>query len=283
MSRDMAGKTVVVTGASSGIGKQTAMELAARGAAVVLVCRSRERGEAAMADIKARTPDADLRLFLADLGVQAQVRRVASELLVALPRIDVLVNNAGTLMGRRQLTADGHETTFAVNHLAYFLLTKLLLPRLEASAPARIINVASAMHRWGHLDFDDLMYERRYNMGGAYSRSKLANVLFTRELARRLEGKRVVANCLHPGGVSTGINGQATWWFRAFMNLARPFLLSGDEGADTVIWLATAAEAGEVSGEYFRKRRPARTSDEARDMAVAARLWTVSEQLTAAA
>ena len=199
----MTGKTCVLTGATSGIGRETAVALAGLGARLALVCRDRGRGEDAVAEIAARTGNRDVVLHLADLSSQRDVRRVAAEILAAHPQIHVLVNNAGVVNLRRTLTEDGLETVFATNHLAYFHLTLLLLDRLRASAPARIVNVASDAHRWGRLDLDDLGNARRYRAMQVYGQSKLANILFTYELARRLAGSGVTCNCLHPGAVGT--------------------------------------------------------------------------------
>ena len=221
----MHGKVCVVTGANSGIGRATALGLAARGATVVLVCRSRARGAAVLEEIERRRGTGAAALIVADLASQRQVRQAAAACRQRFERLDVLVNNAGISGSRTRLvTEDGPEATFAVNHLAPFLLTGLLLDRLKASAPARVVTVSSAAHRLFALDFDDLQGERRYSSFGAYCRSKLANVLFTHELARRLEGSGVTANCLHPGIVATGLFRDMPRWVR--VALVRPFLLT---------------------------------------------------------
>ena len=239
MHADMHGKVCVVTGASSGIGRVTALGLAERGATVVLVCRNEEWGAPVLEEIERRGAAGTATLLSADLSSQRQVRAVAAAFLARFDRLDVLVNNAGIAgWGTRLLTEDGLETTFAVNHLAPFLLTGLLLDRLKASAPARVITVSSAAHRNFALDFDDLQGERRYSGFGAYSRSKLANILFTRELSRRLEGTGVTANCLHPGVVATGIFRDLPRWLRVVFT--SPLVLSPEKGADTLLWLATA-------------------------------------------
>jgi NAD(P)-dependent dehydrogenase (short-subunit alcohol dehydrogenase family) len=209
----------------------------------------------------------------------AEVRRLAGRL-EALDRIDVLINNAGLVMGERRTTADDLELTFAVNHLAPFLLTTLLLDRLTASAPARVITVASRAHHRARLDLDDLQQTRGYRSRRAYANSKLANILFTRELAERLEGTGVTANCLHPGVVSTGFAREGAQLERLGFRLARPFLLSPEQGADTIVHLATAPEVAEVSGAYFAERRQIAPSARARDRAAARRLWQISEELT---
>jgi NAD(P)-dependent dehydrogenase (short-subunit alcohol dehydrogenase family) len=276
------GKVCIVTGASSGIGKETAVALAQAGATVAIVCRTREKGERALAEIQQRSHHPGRSLFVADLSSQREVRRVAAELDAALPRVDVLLNNAGLIMGERVLTADGLETTFAVNHLAYFLLARLLQPKLAASAPARIVNVASESHRVGTLRFDDLMGARSYSGWTAYAQSKLANIVFTYELARRLQGTGVTVNCLHPGTIGSNFGNAGPPIIRALMRLGRPFLRSSASGAATSIYLASSDEVEGVSGRYFTGRRARRSSRASYDPAAAARLWEISEELTAA-
>ena len=276
----MHGKVCVVTGANSGIGRVAALGLAERGATVVLVCRNEERGGPVLEEIR-RSGRGSAVLLVADLASQRQVRAAAAAFLARFDRLDVLVNNAGVAgWGTRLVTEDGLERTFAVNHLAPFLLTALLLDRLKASAPARVVTVSSAAHRNYALDFDDLQGERRYSAFGAYSRSKLANILFTNELARRLEGSGVTANCLHPGVVATGIFRNLPRWMR--MVFVRPLALSPEKGADTMLYLAAAPEVAGVSGHYFVRRKARRPSRAARDDAAARRLWAASEALTAA-
>ena len=277
----MRGKTCVVTGASSGIGLETAVALAQAGARVAVVCRTAEKGEHTVREIKRRSQSPDVVLFVADLASQRAVRALAAQLASALPRLDVLVNNAGVILRERVLTEDGIETTFAVNHLAYFLLVRLLEPALVASAPARVVNVASRGHNSGTLPFDDLMGAQGYDGWKAYAQSKLANVVFTYELARRLEGTGVTANCLHPGVVGTNFGSAGPSRIRFGIRLARPFLLSPAKGAATSIYLASSPEVEGISGKYFADRRERRSSDESYDPAVAARLWKVSEDLTA--
>ena len=269
----------VVTGATSGIGKETAVALAKAGATVATVCRTHERGEAAVTEIRRRTGNDAVSLFVADLSSRRAVRAVAAELAAALPRIDVLVNNAGLALRDYIRTEEGFETTFAVNHLAYFLLTRLLQPTLEASAPARIVNVSSEAHRWGAIRFDDLMGERTYDGWKAYAQSKLANVLFTYELARRLQGTGVTANCLHPGLVGTDFAKAGPTTIRILSRLARPFLRSPAKGAATSVYLSSAPEVATVSGQYFTNRRARRSSKASYDRAVGAKLWEVSERL----
>lgn len=274
------GRTCVVTGASSGIGLETARGLAARGARVLMVCRDRGRGEAARDDV-ATTTGRRPELLLADLSAQREVRALADGILGASDDLGVLVHNAGLTLGRRVVTEDGREATIAVNHLAPFLLTRMLWERLVASAPARVVTVASDAHRRGRLDLDDLDGERGWSPWGAYCQSKLANILFTRELARRLEGTGVVASCMHPGVVRTGFGREGAWWTRLFFAVAGRLLLTPEQGADTVVWLATAPEATAADGGYFVRRRRVRPSRAARDDRAARRLWEVSERLCA--
>jgi len=279
-ARPLAGRTCVVTGGTSGIGREIAAALAARGATLVIVCRDPERGEAARTAIARATGNEAVSLAFADLGVQADVRRVAADLLARCPAIHVLVNNAGVVNLRRTLTPDGLEQTFAVNHLAYYLLTRLLLPRLRASAPARIVNVASEAHRFGPLDLDDLQNARRYRPMRVYGQSKLCNVLFTAELARRLDGTGVTVTCCHPGAVATRLGQNNGRVATVMTRLLAPFFRTPAQGADTAIWLATAPELDGVSGRYFARRRPKRPSPAALDEALQGRLWEVSARLT---
>ena len=275
----MQGKVCVVTGANSGIGKVAALDLAGRGATVVLICRSHARGSDVVEEIERRGGNA--ALLIADLASQRQVREVTAAFLKRFDRLDVLINNAGVAgRGTRLVTEDGLEATFAVNHLAPFLMTNILLDTLKASAPSRVVTVSSAAHKNSALNFDDLQGERRYSGFGAYSRSKLANILFTHELSRRLEGTGVTANCLHPGVVATGIFRNIPRWMRFI--LTSPLVLSPEKGADTTIHLATAPELAEVSGQYFVRRKPVRSSRASNDAETARRLWRESEVLTAA-
>jgi NAD(P)-dependent dehydrogenase (short-subunit alcohol dehydrogenase family) len=279
---DMRGRTCVVTGSTSGIGLATAAALAERGARVVVVGRSRERAAQALHAIQQRAPEAALEVELADLASLAAVRDLAARLLVRCPRLDVLVNNAGIFAMRRRTTVDGFEQSFAVNHLAYFLLTRLLLGRLRETPGARIVNVASEAHRLGGpLDFEDLQSERRYRPFRVYGRSKLCNILFTRELARRLSGSGVTANCCHPGGVATRLGQTDAAWTRAIARIAGLFLLTPEQGARTSVYLATRPEVEGRSGRYFRKEREVEPARFARDDAAAKRLWEVSAALTA--
>jgi len=282
---DMEGKTVVVTGANSGIGLETAAELAAMGARVLVTARNADKGRTAVAAVTARaggTGSAQLVVF--DLADLSSVRRGADEILEQAPRLDVLVNNAGVVRSVRAETVDGNEATFATNHLGPFLLTNLLLGRLEASAPSRVVTVASTAHasaRHG-IAFDDLQSERHYRAMRVYGQSKLANILFTLELARRLEGTGVTANSLHPGTVRTGYgaDGDARGFLSFGIKLASPFFLSPAKGARTSVYLASSPEVDGVSGEYFVKCRPRSPRRWAQDPEAARRLWEVSEQLT---
>jgi retinol dehydrogenase 12 len=273
------GKVVLVTGASSGIGLEAARELARRGARVLLVARDRARGEAARDEVGADSGPARVELLLADLASQSEVRRLAEAVRQRTDRLDVLVNNAGLTSAGVELTGDGIEVTFAVNHLAPFLLTALLHDLLHASVPARVVTVASAAHRGARLDLDRL--ERGDWTGGwqAYCESKLANILFTRELARRLDGSGVAANCLHPGVVRTGLGRGGPAMIRAFFSLGAPFLLSPQRGAKTMVYLAADDEGGRVSGRYFERCRERTPSAAARDDVTASRLWQLSERL----
>ena len=274
---DMSGKVCLVTGANSGIGKETAEGLARMGATLVMVCRDRERGQAALEEIKSKSGSRSVELMICDLASQAQIRKLAEEFKQKHNRLDVLVNNAGLVLTRRTMTEDGLETTFAVNHLGYFLLTNLLLDLIKQSAPARIVNVASTAHRSATIDFNDLQEERSYGTMRAYGQSKLANILFTYELARRLEGSGVTVNCLHPGIIGTNI-------FRAAPGIlsvaAKLIFKSPKKGAETSIYLATSPEVAQVTGKYFDDKRVVSSSPESYDTAVAERLWQVSEQMT---
>ena len=277
----MHGKTCIVTGASTGIGLAIAQGLAARGAHVVLVCRNRERGEAAQHAIRTATNNSAVDIALADLSSQNELHRLAQELLQRYSRIHAVINNAGVVNTKRTETVDGIETVFAVNHLAYFLLTQLLLPRLIESAPARIVNVVSDAHRWDTLDFDDLQNQRRYRGLNVYGQSKLCNLLFTRELARRIAGSGVTVNSLHPGGVATGLGWNNGWWAVLVAKMLKPFLRTAEQGADTAIYLTSAPEVATVNGTYFYNRRKHQPSRAAQDDVAAHRLWEISEQLTA--
>lgn len=279
-SDTMQGRVCVITGASSGIGKATALQLATLGATVVLVCRNPERAEATRKEIREAARTDAIDVLLADLSAQAEIQRLAQDLLARYPRIHVLINNAGIINAKRSLTVDGIEAVFAVNHLAYFLLTHLLLERLSASGSARIINVASDAHQWGVLDFNDLQNAHRYRSLRVYGQSKLCNILFTRELARRIAGTEVTANSMHPGGVATGLGWNNGWWAVLIAKALRPFIRTPEQGADTIVYLATSTEFTGVSGKYFRDRREIQPSQAAQDDEAARRLWQISAELT---
>ncbi|HEU4328777.1 MAG TPA: SDR family oxidoreductase [Roseiflexaceae bacterium] len=279
-SEQMSGKICLVTGGSSGIGKATALELAQRGAHVVIVARDPERTEQAAAEIRRDSGNPLVDAIRADLSVQQQVRDLAAQIVGRYPRLDVLVNNAGVYLRQRQLTPDGMEMTLAVQYLAPFLLTNLLRDLLARSAPARIVNVSSVFHHLGRIDFGNLQGERFYEGTLAYAQSKVATILFTRELARRLAGSAVVANSMEPGAVATRIGRSAPLYFQLSLGLLWPVLRSPAEGARTIVHLACAPEAASVTGGHFvdcRERTPAPTG---RDDALAQCLWAFSEQLT---
>ena len=279
--RDLAGKTILITGATSGIGRATAVGLADQGARLLLVGRTPERIEETREEIRRRTGRDDAVLLRADLSSREGVHRLAEDVLARSPRLDVLLNNAGVTLLSRQTTADGFEATFATNHLAYFLLTGLLLPRLRASAPARIVSVASDAHRWGRLDLDDLQNERRYRGMRVYGQSKTANILWNSELARRLEGSGVTANCLHPGGIQSNLGrGNGRLLDGVHTLISKLFLKSPEEGARTSLYLAAAPEVEGISGRYFARCREHRAAPHATDPELARHLWEKSEQLT---
>ncbi|MDZ4338820.1 MAG: SDR family oxidoreductase, partial [candidate division NC10 bacterium] len=248
-AKSMSGRICMVTGANAGIGKATALGLAKMGGTVVMVCRSRERGEATLAEIKQESGNASVHLLLADLSSQDDIRRLAAAFNAKVPALHVLINNAGIIPRKRTVTGEGFETQFAVNHLAYFLLTHLLLDILKASAPARIVTVSSQVHHGASIDFDDLQSERAYRPTRVYASTKLANVLFTYELARRLEGTGVTANCLHPGSVATNL--LADFLPTPLRFVTKIVGVSPEKGAQTPLYLATSPEVEEVTGKYF--------------------------------
>ncbi|MCB9148639.1 MAG: SDR family oxidoreductase [Caldilineaceae bacterium] len=271
----------MVTGANVGIGKETARALASAGARVIMVCRSRTRGEAARAEIIEQSGNDEVELMLADLSVQADVRKLAAAFQRQHEALHVLVNNAGAYFPQRTESADGLEMTWALNHLGYFLLTNLLLDVIKRSAPARIINVSSAGHTHGTIDFDDLQMRRNYGGFQAYARSKLANLLFTYELARRLAGTAVTVNALHPGAVNTNIwNNVDGLLGRLLRAVGKFYFLPVEAGAATAIYLATSPDVTGVTGQYFAKQKAVRSSPGSYRTDVAARLWDVSTAMT---
>jgi len=285
MNQNMQGKVVVITGATSGIGKVAAENLARMGARIVQIARDRQRGEAALKDLQACAAGVEHTIHYADLSRLSEMKRVASEIAGAEARIDVLINNAGALFGSHHVTEDGLELTFALNHLSYFVVTQGLLERLETSALARIVNTASDAHGPATLDFDDLQSEKAYRGGfwqslryggpgfKVYGRSKLCNILFTRELARRLQGTGVTANCLHPGFVATRFADQSGGFMSFGIGVGKHFALTPEQGAETLVYLASSPEVAGMTGKYFHKCRPINPSRAAQDDGAAQRLW----------
>jgi NAD(P)-dependent dehydrogenase (short-subunit alcohol dehydrogenase family) len=278
---DIRGKRVLVTGATNGIGLEASRILAREGAKVVLVGRDAAKTARTLENVRSSAPGAEVSSLLCDFCRQSDVRRLADDVLARFDRLDALVNNAGTVFKKRALTEDGIEATFAVNHLGYFLLTQLLLERILASAPARIVNVASVSHRRGTMDFGDLFYERGYFVVKAYARSKLANVLYTRLLARKLEGTAVTVNCLHPGRIDTGIWDGAPLWARPLLAVVRRIaFLPAEEGARRLVHLVIDPDLSGTTGRYFESGRLAKPAPLALDEGLAERLWVESERLT---
>jgi NAD(P)-dependent dehydrogenase (short-subunit alcohol dehydrogenase family) len=278
----MKNKICLITGATSGIGRATALALAEKGATVIVAGRDEKRCQKTVAQIKRETGNPNVNYLVGDLSVQAQVRQLAADFHSRYKRLDVLVNNAGAIFFRRQVSADGLEMTFALNHLAYFLLTNLLLDTLKASAPARIVNVASNSHYGQHLDFDNLELKRGYSPMRAYGRSKLANLYFTYELARRLEGTGVTANAMHPGFVKTNMAANNGWLVRLFLPLVHLSSLKPEEGARTIVYLASSADVEGVTGKYFVHERDVSSDPASYDESSAKRLWEISEEMTLA-
>jgi NAD(P)-dependent dehydrogenase (short-subunit alcohol dehydrogenase family) len=273
------GKVVIVTGANSGIGKVTALELARKGANVVMICRSSSKGEAARAEIIAQSGNPQVELILADFASLDSVRRAAEAFLARHDRLHVLVNNAGLYVSERLLSQEGYEMTFAVNHLAPFLLTNLLLDTLRASAPARVVTVSSGAQAAGHIRFDDLNATRSFNSMRAYGNSKLANVLFSNELARRLAGSGVTSNSLHPGAVATNFGSGSSGFFSLIIRLARPFFISPEQGAQTSIYLASDPAVEGVTGKYYVNKKPQSSSTESNNADIQRLLWEESAKL----
>ena len=270
---------IVITGATSGIGQVAAAALAAQGARIVLVARDRRRAERTLARLRSVGPTMAHKAHIADLSRLAETRQVGERIAAEEPHIDVLINNAGNIFIERGVTADGLERTFALNHMAYFVLTHALRERLIASAPARIVNTASNAHRGNVLDFDDLQFKRGFRGLTAYGRSKLANILFTRELARRLAGTGVTANCLHPGFVSTGIGQRDGGLFAIMVRMSMLFARTPEQGASTIVYLATSPDVAAASGGYYADCRQAVQTHAAQNDDDARRLWEVSLRL----
>ena len=279
---ELTGKTILITGATNGIGKVAALELAKIGPTVVLVGRNPAKVAETVREIKEQSSNPLVDGLVADLSSMAEVRWLAAEFRQKYPQLHVLVNNAGGVFASRQVTVDGYELTFALNHLAYFLLTNLLLDRLKANAPARIVNVSSNAHVGAVVDFDDLQGEKHPSTGGmrAYGQSKLANILFTYELARRLTGTRVTANVLHPGVVATGFGENNRGVIRLGMQIFHLFALTPEQGADTIVYLASSPEVEGVTGKYWEKQKQLPSSPVSYDEAAQKRLWEVSAQMT---
>jgi NAD(P)-dependent dehydrogenase (short-subunit alcohol dehydrogenase family) len=277
----MIGRTCLVTGANSGIGKETALGLARMGARVVLVCRNQQKGESALADIQRQTGSSHLDLLIADMSSFGSVRGLAERVQQLYPQLDVLINNAGAAVRRRTLSADGIEMTVAGNYLGAALLTFLLLDLLKSSAPSRIVNVSSEAQRNSRLDLNDLQFEKRkYNPLAAYGQSKLLMNAFTFELARRLQGTGVTANCLHPGVVATNIwPADAPWFVKLLVGVMKPFMLNSKQGAKVSLYLATSPDVANVSGQYFVKSRPANSNPLSRDPKVMPAIWQWTKKM----
>ena len=276
----MKDKVVVITGATSGIGEVAADRLAQKGARIVFVARDRERGEAIQKHLHAIAGHATHTVHYADLSTLAEQKRVAKEIADSEPQIDVLINNAGAIFTSRQVTADGLEKTFAVNHMAYFVMTNLLLDCLKATPGARIVSTASTAHRFGKLNFDDLQSEKHYGSFGVYGMSKLCNILFTRELAKRLAGTGVTANCLHPGGVNTRFGDANGGLMGVLFKIGKTFMITPEQGAQTIIYLASSPEVDGKTGGYYDKCKLTAPSKAAQSDADAKRLWDVSAKIS---
>lgn len=279
----MRGKVCLITGATNGIGLETARCLAEKGATVVLVGRSPEKTEQVATELRRSTANQNIDILLADLSLMSQVRKLAEDFKSRYDRLDVLINNAGGIFARRQLTDEGIEHTFALNHLSYFLLTNQLLDILNDTAPARIINVSSEAHRPYSLDFDNLQGEKRYVSFGIYGRSKLMNILFSNALSRQLTGTGVTTNALEPGFVNSGFAKNNNLFWKIGMFFMRPFTLSPQAGAQTSIYLAASTEVSQISGRYFSECRPRQPNNAALDIEAQERLWKISADLTGVA
>lgn len=275
----MRGRIALVTGANSGMGLATTVELALKGAKVIMVCRNRQRGEEALAAAKQKSHSEDIELMLCDLASLESIRSFAEEFTRKYPILDILINNAGVVTIKRQLTKDGFEMDLGVNHLGHFLLTNLLLEPLKAAEQGRIVVVASGAYKIGALHYEDPTLERRFNPAKAYARSKLANILFTKELAARLQGTRVTVNCVHPGAVGTNIGvNRETGFGKSILKLLSYFFLTPEQGADTAIYLATEPDLQEVTGQYYYRRKNQKLTPRAQNKQEAKRLWQWSQE-----
>ena len=273
-------KLCVITGANSGIGKALTRALAHKNYHIIMVCRNIDKAEKVRQEIITQTQNDAIDIFIADLSKQEEIFTLAENIKSKYTSIDILLNNAGLIAhSYREITQDGLELTFAVNHMAYFILTNLLIEPLKAAESSRIVSVSSEAHRFTKFDIDNLQFEKNYNNMKAYALSKLCNILFTRELAKRLKNTSISANCFHPGGVATNFAQDASPWMRILMNMGKPFLSTPEQGADTGIYLATNPKIGEITGEYFSKRHIKLTSREARDELKAKQLWEHSISL----
>ena len=279
-SKVLKGKVCMVTGATAGIGIVTAKALAQQGATVIVAGRNKEKSVSTVDQIRKETGNHDVEYILADLSVQKEVRKLADDFKSKFKRLDILVNNAGAVFDKRFETADGLEMTFALNHLSYFLLTDLLLDTIKASVPSRIINVSSDAHKGAKINFDDIQGKKKYGAMRAYGQSKLANILFTYELARKLEGSGVTSNALHPGFVASSFGSNMRGAFRLILRFLQLFAMSSENGAETSIYLATSPNVANINGKYFVKKKEVRTSVESYDKNVGEKLWKVSEELT---
>jgi NAD(P)-dependent dehydrogenase (short-subunit alcohol dehydrogenase family) len=276
----MNGKICLVTGATAGIGLITSRVLAEKGATVIAVGRNKEKSDTLVTNIKNLTRNPNVEYILADLSSQKDIHNLVVEFTNRYERLDVLVNNAGAIFNKRLMTVDGLEMTFALNHLNYFLLTNLLLDAIKATSPSRIINVSSDAYKGMKIDFDDIQGEKKYSFMKAYGQSKLANILFTYELARRLDGSGVTVNALHPGFVATNFGTNMSGILNFFIRVAHLFAISPEKGAETMIYLATSSEVENVSGKYFYKKKEIQTSPESYDENTAKKLWQISSDLT---
>jgi NAD(P)-dependent dehydrogenase (short-subunit alcohol dehydrogenase family) len=278
---ELSKKTIVITGGTNGIGEAASLELAKKGAEVIIVGRNPEKTKTVVGQISEKTGNFAVHGLVADLSSMAEVCRLSQEILLNYPAVNILVNNVGGIFATRNLTIDGFEYTFALNHLSYFLLTNLLLDRLKANAPARIINVSSGSHEGASINFDDLQSEQHYNFGGykAYGQSKLANLLFTYELARRLAGTGVTVNAVHPGTVASGFGENNNGVMKFSMKIYHQFSLTPEQGADTVVYLASSPDVEGITGKYWTLRKAVASSPQSYDQDAQKRLWTVSAQL----